>query len=150
MSRCICVQNKAVYDALAGRVDDGARGGVIFQVDIGGLPPTVNHLYRTSRGGGRYKTQEGKKWQRDASAIMRGAWKGAPYVWDVELCIDFFTADKRRWDIDNRVKALQDCLAMGGVLKDDRQVMRLIVQRRAYESTFSRVTVRAYVESEGQ
>ena len=132
MSRRGKMQNKGILDALARSGRWGSpdiSGGAIFEIVLEGLPPTVNHLYRTARDGTRYKTKAGRRWQQETASIMRLAWMRPPYEGDVELRLAFQTADRRRWDIDNRVKAVQDCLQLGGVLKDDRQVLRLFVGR---------------------
>lgn len=114
----------------------------LIKVNLLGLPPTVNHLYRTSRSGVRYKTAQGKEWQNTTAAIMAMAKTNCkPYSGDVALEIVFWTADRRKWDIDNRVKALQDCLAMAGVIEDDRQIQRLHVERQAGPKTATFVVV---------
>lgn len=114
----------------------------IIKVNLLGLPPTVNHLYRTSRNGVRYKTPQGREWQALTASIMAMAKTNRkPYGGDVALEIVFRTADRRKWDIDNRVKALQDCLAMAGVIEDDRQIQRLHVERQLWTQTATIVTV---------
>lgn len=114
----------------------------LARVELTGLPPTVNHLYRTSRNGIRYKTPQGREWQNNTAAIMAATRKNRkPYSGDVALEVLFRTADRRRWDLDNRVKALQDCLAMAGVIEDDRQIQRLLVERRTGPKTATVVTV---------
>ena len=114
----------------------------IIRVNLLGLPPTVNHLYRTSGNGIRYKTPQGREWQNVTASIMATAKTNRkPYSGDVALEVLFQTADRRRWDLDNRVKALQDCLAMAGVIEDDRQIQRLLVERQAGPKTATVVTV---------
>ena len=115
---------------------------MLINAELIGLPPTVNHLYRTSRSGVRYKTPQGREWQSVTAAIIAAAKTNhKPYSGDVALEIVFRTADRRRWDLDNRVKALQDCLAMAGVIEDDRQIQRLHVERQAGPKTATVVTV---------
>ena len=103
--------------------------GVLLELELDGLPPTVNSMYRSMRGGQRYKVAECRDYQYRVSGVMRSQWQGEPYLGRAELKIEYRTKDKRRWDIDNRVKALQDCLIASGVLKDDCQIDSLHVQR---------------------
>ena len=103
---------------------------VLLSLELEGLPPTVNHLYRNFRHW-RYKTASGRKYQEEVSRHLHETWKKQPpYEEPVELRITFTVNSRRKWDIDNRVKALQDCLSMAGVLKDDRQVEILHVERK--------------------
>lgn len=106
------------------------RMKILVKMEIEGLPPTVNLLYRNS-GHVRYKTASGRKYQEHVSALLRQQWRNRlPCEKPVEFRITFTSNDMRRWDIDNRVKALQDCLSMAGIIKDDRQVDILHVERK--------------------
>lgn len=60
---------------------------------------------------------------------MKQQYSLPPNTSRLELAIEFIVKDKRRWDIDNRVKALQDCLISAGILKDDSQIDSLHVIR---------------------
>ena len=114
---------------------------VLLKLEIEGLPPTVNHLYRNS-GHIRYKTAQGRKYQERVSGLLREAWGDRPVLMcPIEFRITFLTPDNRRWDIDNRVKALQDCLSEGGVIKDDRQIEILHVERKKSVKTGTKVEV---------
>ncbi len=104
---------------------------VLLEMELKGLPPTVNHLYRSTIGGRRYKTDAGREYQQMITNDIIEVWGDRqPYTGSVALYIEFETDNRRRWDIDNRVKALQDCLTMAGVIADDRQVDVLHVERR--------------------
>lgn len=102
---------------------------VLISLELDGLPPTVNHMYRTS-GRYRYKTADTRIYQEHVTARLRELWKNqAQYTQPVELFVQFHTNNRKRWDIDNRVKALQDCLSMAGVIRDDTQIDELHVKR---------------------
>ena len=116
---------------------------VLISLELDGLPPTVNLLYRNFRHW-RYKTVSGRKYQEQAAHILREAWSSKPpYELPIELRLIFTANNRRRWDIDNRVKALQDCLSLAGVLKDDRQVEILHVERKYGEKQGTYIEVRA-------
>ena len=113
----------------------------LLSITLDGLPPTVNHLYRS--GGSarhRYKTAEGVAYQEATVEEMRrlrkasrtlGPYLTSPYLGPVALHIIMTSRTRRRWDLDNRVKAVQDCLQMAGIIKDDSQITELVVRREA-------------------
>ena len=99
-------------------------------VDLPGLPPTVNHIYRTWGGRKRTKTPETRRWQEQATAIIASAWGDRPpYEGYVTLEIFLQPKTNHKWDADNRFKALQDCLKPAGVIEDDAQVIRPMAER---------------------
>ena len=108
----------------------------MLSITLDGLPPTVNHLYRTG-GRHRYKTAEGAAYQEATAAEMRAQREKflparrcvGPYLGPVALHIVMTSRTRRRWDLDNRVKAVQDCLQMAGIIKDDSQITELVVRR---------------------
>ena len=100
-----------------------------LDVEFIGLPPSVNHMYRTGSGS-RYKTLEVREYQQYVVNKLREAWKGRKTLTGrIEMKLLFQTNNRRRWDIDNRVKALQDCLSIAGVIRDDSQLDMLQVER---------------------
>ena len=51
------------------------------------------------------------------------------YTGKVRLEIDLYPDSRKRYDGDNMVKAIQDCLVRRGVIEDDSQVWELIVRK---------------------
>ena len=116
---------------------------ILLDVEFDGLPPTVNHLHR-SRNGHRYKTSEARNWQEATAGLMLSKSKCECYTKAVSLSIIFETNDRRRWDIDNRVKALQDCLSKAKIIKDDAQIQELKVKREYGEQVKTRIVLMEY------
>lgn len=48
----------------------------------------------------------------------------------LEIEIDVFQPTRQRHDISNRVKAVEDALVDAGIMIDDEQVDRIVVNRR--------------------
>lgn len=114
---------------------------VLISAELEGIPPTVNHLYRNYRNR-RYKTVAGRKYQKQVTEILSRKWEARPPCEEpLELRITFITNDRRKWDVDNRVKALQDCLSMAGIIKDDNLVEILHVERKYGEKQATYIEV---------
>ena len=87
-------------------------------------PPSVNNYYRhvgprvlISRAGRRYRTM--------CVSRLGGLEKlsGA-----VSLSLECYPPDRRRRDLDNLLKCLQDSITAAGVLEDDSQIKHLDVR----------------------
>lgn len=116
---------------------------VLISLEIDGLPPTVNQMYRTGRYSARYKRTDTLKYQKYVTELLRSRWgKVPPYVLPIELRIILTACDHRKWDIDNRVKALQDCLSKAGIIADDSQVEILHVERNYGKKAATYIEVR--------
>ena len=81
----------------------------------------------------RYKTKAGSDFQKLVVGVMKDALLKSdqlvPYEGRVSVFITMTAKDRRRWDLDNRLKAVQDCLQIAGVLKDDSQIDELWITR---------------------
>ena len=93
------------------------------------LPPSTNHLYPNLTNGQRVKSREAKAYTALMGWEIRAqwgpqAWQGQrgwePYTGDVALGWAIFP--KRRRDVDNMFKIVQDGLTVAGVYRDDAQV----------------------------
>ena len=117
----------------------------IFKLLLSGLPPSANQMYRTGRNGNRYKRREVSDWQEETAELVREAWgKPEAYTGEVEVHVVFTVREKRRWDVDNRLKALLDCLALGGVIEDDSQISGITAFRREGELSQTQIEVERY------
>lgn len=118
-----------------------------LDMELLGLPPTVNHMYRTGNRS-RYKTLEVREYQQYVVNRLRDEWNGRKAMdGRIDVRITFTADNKRRWDIDNRVKALQDCLSMAGVIQDDSQVDSLHVERCYGNAQGTHMTVQEITKS---
>ena len=109
-----------------------------------GLPPTINNYYRHSKRK-VYKKAEARAWQEAAIIAINSAWgKRAAYGGAVKLRIIFEVKSRRKWDIDNRIKPLQDCLERAGVIVNDNQVEILHAERRRGANTMTHMFLEDY------
>ena len=114
----------------------------LLNLEIAGLPPTVNHIYRTARGSFRYKTAETRAWQEQTTSLMSKKRKEDTFLGGVALFIVIKTDNRRRWDLDNRIKALQDCLAPAKIIKDDSQILALYIKREIADKTSTKIILK--------
>ena len=86
-------------------------------------------MYGNVRGR-KFRTKECADYQEYVvNKISRCRAREWPYSGRCALTLMFTATSKRRWDIDNRVKSIQDCLARAGIIKDDTQIDELHVAR---------------------
>jgi Holliday junction resolvase RusA-like endonuclease len=102
---------------------EAERGELLVSAEFPGLPPSVNNIWKPYKSG-IYKNPAVNRWQSEAVWILRKS-IGLPvktYEGDVSYLLMLMLSSKRKRDADNCVKALQDCLQISGVIKDDSQV----------------------------
>ena len=91
-----------------------------------GVPPSTNRVWRNA-GGKTYLAPETKRYRAKVAAEMFGALP-SPWMW-VGVEIELSPPDRRRFDIDNRTKALFDALTACGFWWDDECVTEHRVTR---------------------
>jgi Holliday junction resolvase RusA-like endonuclease len=89
-------------------------------------PPTTNNLFANA-GNRRVKSKAYKAWSDAAgySIIEQGRKRIHGHV---TLSIALVKPDKRRRDLSNGIKAIEDLLVSMGVIDDDSLVQRISVQ----------------------
>ena len=120
---------------------------IILSLEFEGFPPTVNQMYRnTSRYTCRYKTPACRDFQNTIISLLKSQWNNKKTIASsVALFIEFFQKDKRHWDIDNRVKALQDCFQLAEIIQDDSQIDCLCIKRyHNSKKNLTRMTLRNF------
>lgn len=91
-------------------------------------PPSVNHYWR--RKGSRYFVSSEGKAYKDSVYYLCTQYRGLFKPCDrLSLFIDAYPPDKRRRDLDNLIKAIQDSLQYAGVYEDDSQIDCLTIKR---------------------
>jgi Holliday junction resolvase RusA-like endonuclease len=95
------------------------------------MPPTVNEAwFHIPTTGGKALTDEHRAFRTNVISRVRAVMRTSPpLAGRIELTLRLYFANRRRTDIDNRVKPLQDALTHAKAYHDDSQIDRLIVER---------------------
>jgi Holliday junction resolvase RusA-like endonuclease len=105
------------------------------------MPPSVNALYHgptddmVKRGVDRrakFLTEEQRAFRRQVVDIVRVVMLrsgGVPLAGRLSMRLRIVVANRRRMDVSNRVKAVEDALTHAKAYGDDSQIDQLIVQR---------------------
>ena len=97
-------------------------------------PPTVNHSTRPTASGGRILTDKHKAFRRQVAALWaeyRARTGCSPMTDRLAVEITLFPPDRRRFDLDNRAKAVLDALQHAGTFADDEAIDELRIRRGA-------------------
>lgn len=102
------------------------------------LPPSTNNLYRNVHGKGRVLNKEGREYKQLARMLAMGA--RLPLLrCDVLLEMTVYFPNRRRRDLSNTLKIVEDALK-GVAYADDSQVARIVLTRR-YDNANPRAEV---------
>jgi len=89
------------------------------------LPPTVNHYY-IQRGSRKFLSKVANQFRQTVADNF-----GNQPMLDgrIKMTVQLMASNKRRWDLDNRIKPLQDALQLAGCFENDSQIDHLTVMR---------------------
>jgi crossover junction endodeoxyribonuclease RusA len=99
------------------------------------FPPSMNSYWRNIVIKGRPRTLLSEKGRQYRIQIMSQIHLEHPPALSgrLHLTIELYPPDRRKRDLDNHCKAIQDGLAHAGVFEDDSQIDQLTVIRREVE-----------------
>lgn len=111
------------------------------------FPPSVNTYYR--RGAhATYMSKNGRDYKKAVAEYISES--GTPKLGQARLSLEIvlWPKDKRKYDIDNRIKALLDSLQDAGVFDDDEQIDQINVYRGTGEHKGGQARVLIWLEGE--
>jgi len=97
------------------------------------LPPSVNTYWRNFRGR-TILSKAGRQFKADVSECVID--QNVPKLGNARLDVTIFlhARDKRKIDLDNRLKSCLDAIQDAGVYDDDEQIDSLTIHRGAIKS----------------
>ena len=90
------------------------------------FPPSGNTYYRRSAHA-TYLSAKGREFKERVAEIVAEA--GQRIEGRLQIFMSLYAPTKRKYDIDNRIKATLDALQDAGVFEDDEQVDKITVKR---------------------
>lgn len=90
-------------------------------------PPSVNHYWRTWRGR-TLISRQGRAYREQVGTLLRSAGV-TPQSGPLAVHVELYPPDRRKRDVDNALKAVNDSLQHGGAFHDDSQIVWLLVEK---------------------
>lgn len=87
------------------------------------FPPSINHYYYNTRGGGKRIGAKGNQFRACVMAHVKTGYPGHETLTGrLRVWVECHVPDRRRRDLDNIKKALLDALTHAGIYDDDSQI----------------------------
>lgn len=115
-------------ESSSGPIPDRSSASVTLTLP---LPPSVNDLYDVNPSTGqKFLVPEQKAYRAEVIGIARITLRDAPpLLGRLDVWMRVHLANRRRTDISNRIKAIEDALTHARVYKDDSQIDRWVIER---------------------
>lgn len=107
-------------------------------------PPSANHAWRPTRGGGKILSDKYKMFKQAVGDCVLEQRIRRHWHTDQSLILAVACRPPNRvsFDIDNRLKTLIDSLSANGVIGNDRYVDMIVVRRASLDPPHGSVVVR--------
>lgn len=105
---------------------------VLFEAELNFIPPPKTNRYFQAKNGKRFIPARIKEAINDAVLILKSLKpKGFQTInQPCQLYIIYTLPNKRKRDLDNLNKTLQDCLEKAGIVEDDTLFFRVVSEKR--------------------
>jgi len=103
----------------------------MIEITLTGNPLSTQHIYKyfcRGRFGGFYMSKKGKDAKARYKEEIKEQYKGEPMEQDVEMYVKLFFGTKRKVDVDNFSKLVNDALSEL-VYVDDVQIKKLTTEK---------------------
>lgn len=102
-------------------------------LDIKNFPPSSNQrLMPTARG--LIKSPKYREWQ-SKELISLAKYNISPLKGKLYMYLEVFMPDRRKRDLDNLAKSVQDVLTLAKAYDDDSQIDKLIIVKKGVDKT---------------
>ena len=91
-------------------------------------PPSGNHMWKHA-GGKHYLTKAAMAYYSQVAYIIAQTGMRLGLEERLAVEVDVYPPDKRKRDLSNVIKVLEDACTKAGLWQDDSQIDRLVVQR---------------------
>ncbi len=91
-------------------------------------PPSLNNAYANTERG-RVKSEQLRRYKRRCAHQLSTQQYEQFGLARLKLCITLHPPTTHPFDIDNRIKALADCLQTAGVFNNDNQIDMIVIER---------------------
>ena len=101
---------------------------ILFKGEIGFVVPPKSNRYLSGRNGRRYIPERIKRKIEEAIVLFMQM-RDRKIEEECELYVRYTFPDRKKRDIDNMNKSLQDCLEKAGIVKDDGLFVKVLAEK---------------------